>query len=145
MLEKAFVAVLCNEFFAILVILYLWVRKDPNLCWVLVLNHKKLPHFRVMRVYIDKGGKISQRGKKCPCSPKCVHTHHYRNISTNLPPSISYSSSQRVDFRESSGHSSFEILQDAFGDENQLPIPLWKSIVATAKLPSGWKKGATIP
>ena len=54
---------------------------------------QKLPHFRVTRVFIDKGGKPPKEGKmplwsKCVHTHhwnKCVHTHHYRNISTNPP------------------------------------------------------------
>ena len=53
---------------------------------------QKLPHFRVTRVFIDKGGKPPKEGKmplwsKCVHTHhwnKCVHTHHYRNISTGF-------------------------------------------------------------
>ena len=37
-----------------------------NGCRVLVLNHKKLTYFKVMRVFIDMGQKPSKEGKNAP-------------------------------------------------------------------------------
>ena len=77
-------------------------------CWDLVLNHKKLLYFRVMRVFVDRGKKPPKEGKNALVvlsvlthiivlsvftyitilsvlthhCPKCVHTNHYQNMPT---------------------------------------------------------------
>ena len=78
------------------------MKQLDMVCWILIFESQKPHHFRVLRVFLDRGKKPPKEGKNALVvlsvfthiivlsvfthyCPKCVHTHHYpKCVHTSL-------------------------------------------------------------